>query len=141
MDRSQSAVAVIATGVLAAALAACVGSGPALSSAVVTYSHGFPPSVTFSRNGSTTPIAAWAGPHRIYVIAWGSGSCPHLPTTVYSDRPNVLTVKTDEDSFGADACTADLGPTTSTVDLPKGIDLTKPLRVDIDGTVTTLAAR
>jgi hypothetical protein len=134
-------VTMVATAVLVALLAACSGSGATASPDVVTHSQGLPPSITPSRFASTTPIAAWARKHQIYVVVWGSGSCPHLPTTVYADRHNDLTVKTTEQSFGADACTADLGPTTSIVNLPTGIDLSKPLRVTIDGALTTLAPR
>jgi hypothetical protein len=144
MGRVRPSGAIVAAVLVAISVAACAGSGPGVSSAVVTYTHGGPPAViarVVSNATATAPFAVWAGPREIYVVAWGSGSCPHLPTTVYADRHNDVIVKTEEQSFGANACTADLGPTTSTVKLPTGVDLTKRLRVEIDGIATTLDPR
>ena len=141
MSRIRSTVTLLATVVLATTLGSCTGSGPAVSGAVVTHVRGLPPSVTQVAPESTKPVAAWAGPNQIYVVAYGSGSCPNLPTTVDADRHNGVVVKTHEQTFGAAACTADLGPTTSTVNLPRGIDDTKPVLVDIDGNITRLAPR
>ena len=144
MSRTRAVGAIVTLALVAASICGCVGSGPPVSRAVVTHTLGGPPSLTariVADVAATKPFAAWAGPHQIYVVAWGSGSCPHLPTLVYADRHNDVTVDTAEQSFGADACTADLAPTTSTVSLPAGLDLSRPLRVRIDGTTTTLEAR
>lgn len=59
-----------------------------------------------------------------------------------ADGQHRLIVKTKEHLFkGDNACTADLAATTSTVKLPAGIDVTTPLRVEVDGTVITLDPR
>jgi hypothetical protein len=82
------------------------------------------------------------GPNQIYIVAYGSSSCPPLPTTVQADGQHHLIVKTKEHLFKGDiACTNDLAATTSTVKIPKGIDVTTPLRIDVNGTVTTLDPR
>lgn len=139
---SRATIVLTVCVLFAAGLSSCTASRSGVSPAVVSYSKGLPPTVTFTPTDARKPLAAWAGDHRIFVVAWGSGSCPPLPETVRADGPHQLTIKTKEHRARRDnACTSDLAATTSTVDLPNGIDTTTPLRVEVDGTVTVLAPR
>lgn len=123
------------------AVAACSGSGTGVSHFVVTYSRGAPPATTSSKPSVPTfeDSVAWAGPNQIYVTTYGSGSCPRLPTSVKAHGSHEVDIHTKE--HGGPACTSDLGPTTSTVSIPKGIDSTASLVVYLDGKPTTLAVR
>jgi hypothetical protein len=90
-------------------------------------------------SGSTDPFAAPDEPGRIFVVTFGSGSCPNLPTSVTASGSHLIVITTHEHmSKGDDACTDDLGPTTSTVDVPKAISA--PFSVEIDGYKTVLPA-
>jgi hypothetical protein len=114
-----------------------------LSSALIDHSRGGPPpSVTASPRAAndTSPSVAWAQPDEIYVTTFGSSSCPRLPTSVKASRPHRVTVKTAQRYLHKSdtSCTADLGPTTSTIRLPGGIDATSTLIVTVDGTPVTL---
>jgi hypothetical protein len=118
-----------------------------VSSAVVRHFTGGPQGVTWlGRRGSPTdpdPRAAWAGSGRVYVITYGSSSCPSIPTSVDAADAHHLVVKTVVHDFFEqdDACTADLGPTTSVVEIPREIDDHHPVLVEIDGVVIALPAR
>jgi hypothetical protein len=128
---------------------ACTG-GPTeshLSPAVVDHFKGLPRGVAVplsQRQGSfpreLRPWATWASAHTIFVMTWGSGSCPRIPTSVDlegSDRIRISTVEHDL----YEGCTDDLAVTTSEVRLPSEISGTGGLLVDIDGTTTRLPAR
>jgi hypothetical protein len=117
-------------------LTAC-SSGPKLPHEVITYSKGVPPGITPVTSPPTAPSIGWAPDGRIYVVTMGSSSCPNLPAIVDADGPHHLIIKTKQHATGQ-ACTADLGPTTSTIALPSGIDPSLPLHVEVDGTVRTL---
>lgn len=140
----RGAAAVVA----AIALAAC--SGPThshLSSAVTGHFKGLPSGVTVPPGGQSERIpkswAAWAGPGSIYVMTWGSSSCPKIPPSVKATDDNQVVIHTIEHHFhsGDTACTGDLAVTTSVVRLPSGVDATHALVVQIDGASTRLAAR
>jgi len=117
-------------------LTAC-SRGPKLPHEVITYFKGVPPGITPATSPPTAPSVGWAPGGRIYVVTMGSSSCPNLPATVHADSPHHLIIKTKQLATGQ-ACTADLGPTTSTVALPSGIDPSLQLRVEVDGSVRTL---
>jgi hypothetical protein len=127
-----------------ALLGGCSAGGPAISSSVVTYVPGIaagesaPPQSTADQ--TPNPFAAWASkPRQIYVTTWGSSSCPRLPTSIESDGPRRIHITTSDNVWSDDeGCTADLGPTTSTVTLPKDVADSAPLAVTIDGTTTQL---
>jgi hypothetical protein len=129
------------------ALTACSGSPHAhLSSAVVRHVRGLPPGVSAQHwppasASAYRPSAAWAGPTSIYLMTWGSSSCPHLPTSVRADRPGQLLISTAGDLYSGGMCTADLSVTTSIVRLPAGIDSSRRLAVQINKTRVTLPAR
>jgi hypothetical protein len=120
-------------------LTAC-SSSPKLPHEVITYSKGVPPGITPATSPPMVPSVGWAPSGRISVVTMGSSSCPNLPATVDAEGPHHLIIKTKQHATGQ-ACTADLGPTTSTVALPSGIDPSRPLRVEVDGTVRTLVPR
>jgi hypothetical protein len=140
-------------GVMAVAVAVVIGasalSAPAysgVSPAVIRYFKGMPPSVANPGGqqigGKPKPSAAWAGPGTIYVMTWGSGSCPALPSTVKAAGGNLVVITTYQRATdGAAICTADLAVTTSVVRLPSRIDSTRPLTVRIDRATTHLEPR
>jgi hypothetical protein len=80
--------------------------------------------------------------HSIYVVTWGSGSCPDIPTSVRTIGPDRLSIRTVQHSFWsrANACTLDLAPTTSVVRLPASLVEARSLVVVVDGKVTRLTA-
>ncbi len=133
---------------LAAVLTACgtssapgtaPSSAPAGSATGSTLSHtkGLPPTVTPTDTAGQS-LVGWTGPGRMYLVTYGSGSCPKLPTSV-SATGNQLTITTALSSDGP--CTMDFGPTTSVVDVPQGIDDALPVQVTIDGVASTVPPR
>ncbi|QAY70227.1 hypothetical protein [Xylanimonas protaetiae] len=71
----------------------------------------------------------------LYVVTWGSSSCPTLAAAATGDADGVTVTFVP---LPADAaCTADLGPTTSAVAVPEGADDGADLTVTLDslGTV------
>lgn len=125
------------------------GGGPThshVSSAVTRHFKGLPKGVSVpdaQREGASKPWAAWAGPHSIYVMTWGSGSCPKIPTSVkVEDSDRIVASTVEHDFYARDTvCTADLAVTTSVVQLPSAVSDTKDLLVEIDGTATRLGPR
>jgi hypothetical protein len=89
------------------------------------------------------PFVTWATHDAVYVTTWGSGSCPRIPTSVHARGVNKVVITTVEHDFfaGDNACTSDLGPTTSTVLLPEEIDRTRAVMVDVDGSTSQLPDR
>jgi hypothetical protein len=118
-----------------------------VSSAVVRHFSSGPSGVTWlgrpGPDNDPNPQTAWAGPGRVYVRTYGSSSCPSIPTSVDADDAHHLVVKTVVHDFYEqdDACTADLGPTTSVVEIPSEIDEHHPVLVEIDDVVIRLPAR
>ena len=108
------------------------------STPTVSHTKGLPPTVT-PTGTSGQSIVGWSGPGRMYVVTFGSGSCPKLPTSVSATGGNQLTITTAASSDGP--CTMDFGPTTSVVDVPPGIDDVKPVEVTVDGVVSTVPPR
>lgn len=146
----QMVCAAAAMAVMVGTLTGCTSSGATgshVSPAVIGHFRGFPTGVTVPANRhpgqSTKPWAAWAGPKSIYVMTWGSGSCPNIPSSVEATGPDRVLIKTVGHDFhkGDTACTADLAVTTSVVRLPSSIDTTRVLAAQIDGTSTRLAPR
>ena len=91
---------------------------------------------------TTGPAAAWAADGALQVVTWGSGSCPNLPTSVKADGANHVRVATEEwRPPGSNGCSADLSPTTSTVAVPEGIDVSSAVTVTIDDKDVTLTGQ
>jgi hypothetical protein len=135
-------------GALSACGTAATPGGPALSSAPIGSATGSTPTVSHTKGlpATVTPtdtsgqsIIGWSGPGQMYLVTFGSGSCPKLPTSVTATGTNQLTIATAPSSDGP--CTMDFGPTTSVVDVPQGIDDTKPVQVTIDGIASTVPPR
>lgn len=99
--------------------------------------RGLPPNATGS--SAFEAFAVWAEAGRMYVVTFGSSSCPKVPTGVSASADNRLTVRAKPISDGP--CTMDISPTTSLVDVPAGIDDSKPVEVTIDGVVSVLPPR
>jgi hypothetical protein len=117
-----------------------------VSSAVVRHFGGWPHDVTLlgapGPRNDPNPRAAWAGPGRVYVLTYGSSSCPSIPTSVNAHDAHQLVIKTVEHDLYEqdDACTADLGPTTSVVEIPEEIDEHHAVLVEIDDVFIRLPA-
>lgn len=114
----------------AASLAACAGPPESIGR---NETRGVPKGAAGLSDGQTDPphvAVAWTEPAAVQVTTWGSGSCPTRPVSVELDAPDrvLVRVRRTED---AEACTDDLAPTTNTVDLPDGTDLTAPLQVAV----------
>ena len=147
--RIRSGVRVIAVGVALAgvsgALAACtfvprMEPPPALPEAVVlSVEQGLPPGEESFEFGvevdvddelipkayvTYDPVGA---PGMLYVVTYGSGSCPSVPSAFISQGTLIRGVYVEQMSadvleggeLGED-CSADLGPTTSVVEIPEG---------------------
>jgi hypothetical protein len=134
---------------VAFALTACSGGATQshVSSAVVNHYKGLPKGVQLPGGDraikTPKPWAAVAGARTIYVMTWGSGSCPRIPTSVTARDSGEVVIRTVElhDVPTGDApCTADLAVTTSVVRLPAAVTDAKDLLVQIDGTTTRLAS-
>ena len=135
---------------VALASAACSQGGPTqspVSPAVVSHFKGFPKGghlfACEPRFQVQKSCAAWAHNRSIYVITWGSGSCPNIPTSVIGRSAREVVISTVEHDFikGDQACTADLAVTTSVVRLPAETNGAQALFVQIDGMRTRLPAR
>jgi hypothetical protein len=147
--RRVMTVAAALTGV-AAFTAACSSGGPThspVSSAVLDHFKGVPkgglPTTCLGRSSQPgEPCVTWAGAHSIYVITWGSGSCPMIPASVAAKGDQEVVIRTVEHDFfdGDTACTTDLAATTSVVRLPATIDGSEGLLVRVDDVTSRVAA-
>ena len=127
-----TATAALSAGVL---LTACSRGGP--PEVVLATSRVVPDNAVSA--SATGPAAAWAADGALELVTWWSGYCPHLPTSVEADGANRVRVKTKEwHPPGSNGCSADMSPTTSTVRVPDGVDVTRPVTVTIDGQAVTL---
>ena len=142
----------LAVGILCGGLLVACTGGPGdshVSSAVIHHFKGLPSGESVpvdQRDGSSEdlkPWAAWASADTIYVMTWGSGSCPRVPTSVKVEASNHVVISTVEHDFysGDTACSGDLAVTTSEVRLPSDVNGRSGLLVEIDGTTTRLAVR
>ncbi|HEU5155694.1 MAG TPA: hypothetical protein VFU43_01775 [Streptosporangiaceae bacterium] len=117
---------------VAAGLVLAVGCSPGTTSPksiAVTHYRGLPPGVAPAQL-STGVNAVWrAG--RLEITTWGSGSCPGVPTGLRARGAHALEVTISDDYSGA--CTADLAPTTSVIEVPDGIASAGPLAVTVRG--------
>ena len=103
----------------------------------VTHTAGLPPHAT--PNAAFEAYALWADPGRMYVVTFGSSTCPKVPTGATVGAGNRLTDATKPTSDGP--CTMDISPTTSLFDVPAALDDTKTVEVSIDGVMSMLPAR
>lgn len=136
-------LAAVLIAVVAVVVTAVYVSRPSASSAVVRHFTGLPRGVHATKCGpmprAQVPCVMWAGAHSIYVVTWGSGSCPNIPRSVTARSPRLVVIRTFE--LGGDgACTADLAPTTSVVRLPSSVDDSVPVVVRVDGITRRLTA-
>lgn len=129
---------------LAVGLVACSSHAPQPTpphSIAVGHYRGVPPSAV-TPSAVPTPqeppgvpaggvAAAWRN-GRLELAIWGSGSCPAVPTGVKARGQHAIEVTISED-YGNGPCTADLGPTTSIIDVPDEIAEADPLTVTVRG--------
>ena len=104
----------------------------------VTATKGLPPTVTPTDTMGTS-LVGWEGPGRLYVVTYGSSTCPRVPVSVTAATGNRLAITTKPTSDGP--CTMDFGPSTSVIDAPQGLDDTMPVQVTIDGVAVTVPPR
>jgi hypothetical protein len=78
------------------------------------------------------PLAWVDGGSYLAVITRGSSSCPYGPGTLTVTGPQRLTVALVELNPGQDACTADLAPHVTVVEVPDGLDHTLPVTAVLD---------
>jgi hypothetical protein len=81
--------------------------------------------------GDPRVSATWVERDVIVVTTWGSGSCPKRPVEIERKGDHKVKVRVRR-TERAEACTADLGPTSNSVRLPKGVSKDGPLEVIID---------
>jgi hypothetical protein len=103
------------------------------------YSGGGPGTLGIDGSGDTTPTVGWVEPgRRFFVMTYGSSSCPHAPTGI--DQRGT-TVEVEMRPQGGPVCTADFGPSTYALDLPRRSDPDTVLDVTIrlvDGATTVV---
>jgi hypothetical protein len=104
----------------------------------VTPTKGLPPSVTPTDTMGAS-LVGWESAGRLYVVTYGSSTCPRVPVSMSVATGNQLTIVTKPTSDGP--CTMDFGPSTSVVDAPTGLDDSKPLQVTVDGVASTVPPR
>ncbi len=128
-------VAAVLVVVLAGGLAGCTGPD-------VTFEkvRGLPTEVPVSDAAvsEATPIAVARGTDQLVVVAWGSSTCPPMPTAISTAEP------TPKITFasGSGTCTDDLAPTSFVFPRDElGGQLPAKVVVVVDGTATELAVR
>lgn len=128
-----------------ALLTGCAGEPAAVGSFVAegadTDSYDFGPSTADGGPAfDPTPSVAWVDEGRyLGVVAYGSSSCPAVPTEVDWDG-EVLRVELGERYPDAEVCSADLGPYAVVVEVPAGLDPARETRVEIAGEEGVLPA-
>ena len=103
---------------------------------VVTYTRGLPGGAATSEGKDHV---VWADPGYLYVVTYGSSTCPKFPSSVEKTESGGIRITTSTDT--SRPCTMDFGPTTSTVEVPDGVVDTAPVAVALDGVSSTLPAR
>ncbi|WP_146244243.1 hypothetical protein [Curtobacterium sp. MCBD17_032] len=103
------------------------------------YAGAGPGTLGIDGSGDTTPTVGWVEPGRsFFVTTYGSSSCPHAPTGI-DQRGTAVEVEMRRQ--GGPACTADFGPTSYALDLPRRSDPDAVLDVTIrlvDGATTVV---
>ncbi|WP_309133604.1 hypothetical protein [Cellulomonas sp.] len=109
---------------------------PSVPSAAETFFPGAPDEVGMEE----VAVVADEDPRRVRVVTWGSSSCPTLPDDVlWDEAAEVLRVTlTDATAYGDRACTTDMAPTTSVVELPDEAPDASGLSVEVAGETLTV---
>lgn len=82
--------------------------------------RGLPPGVDSVPGSAGNAGAGWSDAERqLYVVTIGSSSCPVIGVGVTSSEGDRITIDLAEN--GGDACTTDLVPTTSVVEVPGSV--------------------
>jgi hypothetical protein len=84
-----------------------------------------------TETGSDQPVAAaaWTTSGELAITTWGSGSCPYLVESLEVAGPQQLHAVIEP--IPDRPCTMDLGPMTSIVRLPAGVNPDQPIRLDV----------
>lgn len=116
-----------------------ITAGCSNSATVLGHTPGAIGPVETDSAGMPLPQIAWGDAGQLRIVAFGSSSCPPIPTSVAVDDPHRVIIRTASASDGP--CTADIAPTTTTVAAPPGLDDTVDAQARIDGIEVTLAHR
>lgn len=106
---------------------------------VISVARGVPTGSALTAGSDPHHDVALTADGTLEIGFFGSGSCPTYPVSVTAGSPSTVIVvsapaaTSDDAPAGALACTADLSPTTSTVEVPAGVDVRKPFHVIVDG--------
>lgn len=85
-----------------------------------------------SQGASPGPALYWSEDGKqLLLVTMGSSSCPTEPVGVTVPSPNAVDIELGQG--GGWFCTADLGPTTFTLEVPAGISNERPLEFWVDG--------
>jgi hypothetical protein len=121
----------VAGAVAATGVAGCSSGTDGPKSIAVTHYRGLPPRAVPTLPPPPSGVSAtWRG-GRLHITTWGSGSCPAVPTRARARGAHAVEVTISADYGGV--CTADLGPTTSVIEVPDGIAAAGPLTVTMRG--------
>lgn len=126
MNRMAIAVLILALGPVVG------GCGPASKrpeSIAATSYPGLPSGAPDQSVRSGATLAVWMD-GRLALTTWGSGSCPAVPVALTAPDADTVDITLSAD-YGASACTADLGPTTSVLELPEKVKGSGPLTVKV----------
>jgi hypothetical protein len=79
----------------------------------------------------------------IYLITWGSSTCPLVPAKVFAAGSQRIVIRTVDDDLvaGNTACADDLAATTSVVRVPSSIDPSRTMEITVDGNRLHLPVR
>ena len=126
MKRRISSVVAVTVAML---LVGACGDSEILPPWLVRSYVGVPPGVTYAFRDE----AVWTAGGLIAVVTTGSGSCPGVPVGLDATRNNLLTITVQPLDPGP--CTTDLRGTTSVIEVPAVLDVSKSVTVTIvDGT-------
>lgn len=80
-----------------------------------------------------SPLLAWAnGGDYLAVTIRGSSSCPRAPGSMVLTEPQHLRIEVVELRPGQEVCSADDAPYVTIVDVPDGLDPTRPVTAVLD---------
>lgn len=153
---SRSAAGAIGAGVLAGLLGGCSssptpstppstpvpsssltvpGATPEPTSTLAAGAHwrGLPPSFDDPGTVRAAGVAWTSDDTLLYVVLWGSSTCPPVASPATRSGDASIAVVTDTARYRGKICTADLGPATTVVALPAEVTPGAALSVLVDG--------
>lgn len=146
--RPLAAIGALTSLVLAASACTTSQGGESQPPAFVGHFLGVPqharvPAVEADPRQMTPVVLRAPRPGSIYLITWGSSTCPLVPAYVLVAGRQHVVIRTVSDDLvvGNTPCADDLAATTSIVRLPPAIDSSGAVDVTVDGHRLELPAR